>query len=355
MGNHKKQIPRNKQISITNFQNSLVFGIWKLFVTCFLVIVTSSVVYGQTSLPLLVAPVRQEITLKPSEQTSISVRFFNQGDSPVSGILRVADFLVLDKEGTPTIVEETSQASPRFSASAWFTLPYDRITIAANDKVETPVKISVPADARPGGRYVAVYFQPGGEVPGATFTPREAGTGVASRIASLVYIRIPGDAAEKALISSLFAKSFYEYGPIEVKTEILNRGDYHIRPKGVLSLSNMFGGAADQNSLKEENIFPDTARSYTNKLGSKWMLGRYKIELSASYGDKGQALSRAISIWVFPWRLALLIILTLIIIYLIIKAVLARGQKQAEVLEKELEVEKDEIDKLKEQLKKRSE
>lgn len=310
---------------------------------------------AQVSLPLLVAPVKQELTLNLGEKTAINVRFFNQGDVPVSGILRVADFLVLDKSGAPTLIDNPNQASPRFSASQWITLPYDRMTIAANDKVAVQAKIEVPQDARAGGRYVAVYFQPGGIVPSASFTPREAGTGVASRIASLVYIKIPGDIAEQAVVSNFFAKSFWEYGPIEVETEIVNRGDYHIRPRAVLTITNFLGGIVSQDKLIEQNIFPDAALTYKNSIGPKWMIGKYRIDLAASYGDKGQALTRSLSVWVFPWRLALIIVLLLIILYLIVRSLLNRFKTHEVVLEHELKDEKEEIEKLKEELKKRQE
>ncbi len=312
-------------------------------------------VKAQSILPLTVAPARQELSLNPGEDAAFDVRFYNLGDSPVSGILKVADFIVDNKEGTPRIIDDVSQASPRFAASNWVSLPYDQITIAANDKVSLQAKIKIPINARPGGRYIAVYFEPVGVVPQAVGSQKEAGVGVTSRIASLIYIRVAGPITEQALITRLFAPIFYEYGPINVETEILNRGDYHIRPKGVISLTNMFGGLIAQDKLKEQNIFPDASRSYLNTVGQKWMFGRYKIDLAASYGEKGLALSRFIYVWVFPWRLITIIFLTLIILILLGKNIYKKIITKEIQLEQELSQEKEELRRLKEELKKRKE
>jgi hypothetical protein len=307
---------------------------------------------AQTELPLVVMPVRQEIEVSPGEATNLTVNFYNKSDSPISGFVKIADFIVLDNQGTPTILEDSSQAPTRFAASNWFKTTIDRAAIAANEKVTIPLSIEVPKDAYPGGRYVAVFFEPiVGELK-PTQTTKEAGSTIAPRLASLVYLKIKGNVRESALVTRFFTPGFLEYGPITVKTEILNRSDYHISPKGVITLSNIFGSPVDQVKLKETNIFPDTVRDYENSLGQKWMIGKYKLTLTASYGEKGGVLERSVYLWVFPWRVALVIVLTLIIISLFISNVYKTFIKKEKTLEEELAREKEEIEKLKKELKK---
>ena len=84
-----------------------------------------------------------------------------------------------------------------------------------------------------------------------------------------------------------------------------------------MTLSNTFGGLVDQKLLKAQNIFPEVSRNYVTELGAKWMLGRYKVNLSGSYGEAGQALTASSYVWVFPWRVALAVILTIIIMIFI--------------------------------------
>lgn len=333
---------------------------WKILVIVFSFLflvfgVQGSSVFAQAVLPLTVAPARQELNLSPGEKTTVTVRVYNGGDTPVAGNLRVADFIVKDDSGTPEIVDKIDQASPRFAASSWVSLPFDRMAIAKQDRVSVQAKITVPSNARPGGRYVAIYFEPTTSPFGKAKSEYQAGSSVTSRIAALVYIRVAGPITEKAMITRLFSPSFMEYGPITVKAQILNRGDYHIRPRGFLSLTNLLGSQVDQQVLKRKNIFPDASRSYENKLGSKWMIGRYKIALAASYGEKGEALKRAIYVWVFPWRVALIIILSLIILgYLLLRFYKATKGKQ-KMMEAEVKKEEAEINRLREEIKKRKE
>lgn len=327
-----------KYIANIKYFSFLIF----LFSICYLLFAVGQT-SAQANLPLTVAPSRQEILVDPGEKTAVIVKFLNQGDAPVSGTLKVVDFVVEDKEGTPTFIEETptitgvTQISPRFSAASWFTLPYDRITIAPQNKVTIQAKIQVPADARPGGRYVAIYFEPGGEVSPALGGQKEATTPISIRLAGLVYLRVSGPIKEDAYVVRFQIPRFSEHGPLTAITEILNRGDYHIRPKGKIVLSNFLGKVVDEQALIGQNIFPDVSRVYENKLGSKWMFGKYKAELAASYGEEGKALTAVTFFWVVPYKEISAGLLALVIIGLIITLIVRRFRRRQQELEEKIE------------------
>lgn len=306
-------------------------------------------VMAQNAIPLTVGPARQQISLNPGEEAQIAVKFYNQSDIPLAGFVKINDFVVEDDAGTPRIVEDTSQASPKYSASTWMTLPFDRMTIASNDRTVVQATIKVPQDARPGGRYVALYFEP---TTALAEPVSEAGTSITPRIASLLYIRVQGPISENAYISRLSAQSFSEYGPINVTAQIVNKGDYHIRPRGIFTLSN-FLGTVEQVNMKEANIFPDALRTFTTSLGSKWMIGKYTINLSAVYGEKLLNTEKSIVVWVFPWRATLVVLLSLLILYLIGRSMYKTFIQREASLEEELARERQEIEKLKQELHKR--
>ena len=301
-------------------------------------------VSAQNSIPLVVSPARQEVLVDPGESTNVNVRFYNQASSPLSGIVRVADFIVYDKEGSPQIIDNVKLASPRFSGSTWINLPYENVTIAANDKISMYVPITVPANAKPGGRYVAVYFEPNTGVPQSK-TGQGAGSGLASRIASLLYIQVKGDTFQKAIVNVFSAPSFMEFGPVTVKAEILNRGDFHIRPIGAVTMTDMFGRLVDQSSLKEQNIFPDTVRTFENSLGKKWMFGRYTVNLAASYAS-GKTLESSLYLWIMPWRLIAIVILGVAILWSVLSRTILSSQKHVEELQEKLQKEEKEIEDL---------
>ena len=315
-------------------------------------------VLAQNVLPLTVVPARQELTVDPGEETAVVIKFFNRGEIPVSGILKVADFIVEDKEGTPKLLEsplviDTAQISSRFAASSWFELPYSRMTIASQDKVLIQTKVKVPADARPGGRYVALYFETGGTVEKAVGAPREVASPTTTKIAGLVYLRVNGPITEGAILSRFMAPEFSEYGPVNIESEILNRGDYHIRPKGIITVTDFLGRLVGQAVLEEQNIFPDASRTYENELGKKWMFGRFKANLSSVYGEGNQVLMKTISFWVFPWKETTVIVLTLVILVILLKSLKRRSDEKESKVEAELKEKEKELEKLKEELKKK--
>ncbi|KXK09275.1 MAG: hypothetical protein UZ22_OP11002001154 [Microgenomates bacterium OLB23] len=286
---------------------------------------------------LQVSPARHTIEVEPGESLALVFKFYNLSDKTISGTIKSNDFIVINSQGTPQILDSADQILPKFSGANWTTLPFDRMSVAPGDKADVRVNIKVPTDARPGGRYVAVYFEPTpGELALGGINQEEAGASIAQRIAGLIYMRVKGPVNEKAYISRLFGPSFIEYGPIDVETEILNRGDYHIRPRGSISAKNLFNATTDQKPLDEVNIFPDTSRSYNVSLGQKWMIGRYTINTVAAYGDSGQVIQRSINIWVFPWKIALAILLGLIILYIVLRYALRSFMSKQQQLENEL-------------------
>jgi hypothetical protein len=326
-------------MKIKNSKLKIIFVFPLFFVLCSLALYSTHDVNAQVNIPLTVAPARQELTIKPGEKSAVIVKFLNQGTEPVSGVLKVADFIVEDSEGSPTFIEGPNQISPRFAAASWVELPYDRITIAPKDKVLIQAKITAPADAQPGGRYIAIYFEPSGSLPEeATVSARqELTTPVAIRVAGLVSIRVAGPVEEKAYVQQLQAPRFLEYGPIDVTTEILNKGNYHIKPKGTVALYSPFGKKIDEQILKEQNIFPDATRIYQNKLGQKWLLGKYKIELNAAYGETGKVLTATVFTWIIPWKMIATIVLSVIIIILLLAVLFHRIRKREEELEEKVE------------------
>jgi len=307
-----------------------------LLAILFLILAIKETLAADTA-PFTAAPSRQEITVDPGEITAVNVKFYNRGETPVSGIIKAVDFIVESNDGSPTFLEESNQLSPDFAAASWVTLPYDKITIAAKDHVQIQAKLKVPENVRPGGKYFAIYFEPTSTAGEELGVEKEGITPTTFRIACLVYLRVAGPVEENAYVIHLEAPRFSEYGPILVTTEILNKGNYHIKPKGIITLTSVFGKKIDEELIQENNIFPDVSRQYENEVGKKWLLGRYKIELTASYGETGQVLNALVYVWVFPWKLATAIVLGLIIIILLIAFLDKKFKKEKEELEEKVE------------------
>jgi len=312
---------------------------------------TVSSLKAQSAIPLVVAPARQTLDADPGKTASFAVKFYNTGTDPVSGTFKVADFIVDNNEGNPNFLEGPTTLSNRYAAASWVTLSSDRGTIAPSGMVTVQGTIKVPANANPGGKYFAVFFEPATSIPAASGVKEEESSSVSMRIAGLVYLKVSGPITENAGVIKFTAPGFSEYGPVTITTEILNSGDYHITPKGQITVKNIFGSEVAKVDLPETNVFPDASRVITSKVGEKWMIGKFTASLAATYGDSGKALASTLSFWVFPWKLATIIVLAIIIIILIIILITNRFGKKQKKLEEELIEEKEELEKLKETLK----
>lgn len=305
---------------------------------------------------LSVFPAIQEKLVKPGEKTRVQIQFKNGANTALMGKLKVVDFVVTDKQGTPKVIESKDLKS-KYGASSWISLSSDSIAIPPRDYVSVDMGVDVPYDVSTCAKYALVYIEPLSETIKikADFQKPETATTVSTRLGGILTFNVENSNCKEDLNVTGFSTSkFQEYGPIKVKFDIFNLSDYHIVPAGYASVSNFFGFPTDQQNLKEQRIFPEAAKSYELNLGSKWMIGRYKVLVNAaSNGLKSVNREQVAYVWMFPWRVALVIILTIIVVILMLKNIYKNIINKETDLEDELKKEKDEIDKLKSQLRKR--
>jgi len=318
-----------------------------IFTSFFLFLPTTP--HAQQTIKLTVSPPNQQINVKPGMQTRIQVKFFNASSEAVAGFIKTADFVVTNKDGSPDLIY-VSPENNKYSAASWLTPLEPRVNIAANTPYTATVMVNVPTNVSGCGHYAAVYFEPAPAGLGA-----KSGSQISFKLTSLVYFIVDEkECIEKAYLNKIEAPKFLEYGPIPVSIEILNRSDYHISPQGYVELLDFTNKQVSTTTLANYNIFPDSIRKYDLKIGSKWMFGRYKINFAAGYGKTGQAIKGFNYIWVFPWRVTLIVLLTITTLILIINNIYKNTVIKESLLEKEIEKEKKEIEELKKQLRKKS-
>ena len=339
-----KKLPRTTRFKIQDSRFKIVIG---LLVYLFIGLFVSSPVHAQNAVPLTVAPSRQQFRVDPGQVEYFNIKFVNQSSSPLYGNLKVVDFLVLDNEGTPTLLDDVKDISSKYSGASWISLPSDKASVPGGGILTLQLKMQVPKDAAPGGRYVAISFEPTGVIPSSTGEGEEGVLSISQRIVGLVYIRVNGAVAESASIEKFKIPFLVQFGPVKTGFDILNKGDYHITPKGQITLSDWFGKQIDSKLLDSKNIFPDVSRNYEVLLGEKWMIGRYKIDLTASYGETGRVLTKTAYVWAFPWALALVALFAIAIIILIAVLIKQQFTKKEKVLEAELTAKRKEVEELK--------
>ena len=327
----------NKQIyKSTNLQIYKFAAILSLF--AYLLICRfaySEEVFAQQRIPLVVAPARQTVALDPGKTENLQIKFFNESISPITGTLKVVDFIVTDSDGSPVLLEN--------QPNDWVKLPYDRASIPSGDVLKVNFKVEVPKTAIAGGRYAAIIFEQSGGIA----AQNESASAVSSRIVGLLSIRVNGLVTESAFVNVFKLPKFLEFGKIPVYFEILNKGGYHINPKGQITLTNWMGKEIERVTLDDKNIFPNAKRIYETKLGETWMFGKYKVNLVASYGDQGKTILAENFVWVVPVTLIVIIIFSTLIIILLAYLISIKIKAKQVVLEEKLEEEITELENIK--------
>lgn len=273
--------------------------------------------------------------LKPGEKTQGTTELINESNTPLTFKITIQDYIVNDTKGTPVMLSPNT-FSQKYSAASWISAFPTSFTINPKQTQIVTYKINVPANARPGGHYGAIIYS-----PQITQTKSSTGGTINTQMGSLFYLNIFGDIKQQAQIIKFAADKFYEYGPITILSQIKNLGDLHINPKGSIRVTGLFSN--QEQSLPSYNIFPESQRDFENTFGQTFMLGRYKAQLSATYGkDNNLPLSATFYFWVFPWRIALVTGLSLIALILLILYIKKR-RKEALSQSKEVKIDSQEL------------
>ena len=239
-----------------------------------------------------------------------TTKIINQSNVPLTFNATVEDFIVVDNVGTPNILPPGT-LNNKYSGASWIAISPSTFTLKPGENQSLNYFIKVPYNARPGGHYAAIVYTPDVKTKGA----KNSGGVVQSQVGSLFKITVNGPVKESASVTKFFANPFQEYGPVNILTQIKNMGDLHFSPKGTVTVSGLFyNKTAD---LPKHDIFPETVRDFENSLGQTLMIGQYKAQLLASYGvNNNLPLTATIYFWVFPWRLAVVIVLVVIAVIL---------------------------------------
>jgi len=272
---------------------------------------------------LQISPVLVEILADPGKTYSFKISILNvtTGDLLFKPIIN--DFQSKDDSGEPAIILDGTV--PSTTLKGWIS-PIPDITVKAKKSVEVNVSITVPLNAEPGGHYGVVRFS--GIAPALD----KSGVSLAASAGPLVLVRVSGAVKESLVVKDFYAvrgknrSVWFESSPVTFVEKITNTGNTHLKPVGNLVITNMFGGTTASLKINDEkgNVLPSGTRSFSQKLESKRMFGRYTAKLALAYGSTGQALTGTITFWVIPYKLILLSLATLIILFIAIKNLIGK-------------------------------
>lgn len=277
---------------------------------------------------LQVSPAMVELNAEPGKSYVLDVDLLNVANSQQTYQTEYFDFRSKDDSGTPDVYVDNSLPKSA-SVRSWFSAD-ETLLLASYQKKSYKIKVTVPANAEPGGHYGVVSFTNG--APGVGDSERVA---VQVKTGVLVLIRVAGDIKESLTIDSFTASSknstpfFIENAPIDFTARVRNTGNVHVRPQGSIEVRNMLGGLVGKSDFNKSagNILPKSIRKLQSSLNADWMIGQYTATLTAGYGTNGQALVGETTFWVIPYKPILIVLLALLTIVFIIRTWLRSYRK----------------------------
>ena len=278
---------------------------------------------------LEIAPPVIYLTVSPGQtvNTQILIRDISSGSLLVTG--QVNDFVASGQDGTPKVILDNDTNNP-YGMKSWVA-PLPKLLLVPREIKSLPVTIKVPADASPGGHYGVVRF--------TATAPSLEGNGVSlsASLGSLILLTVTGKTTEKLTTESFTVakgnkiSKLFESGPVNFTEVLKNSGNVHVQPVGQVTVTDMFGrklGAVNVNT-PPGNILPGSTRKFNQVLdksviGNKHMFGRYKAVMKVTYGSDKKVLNSTIIFWVIPYKLIGIVILTLIVLFFLVRFLLRR-------------------------------
>lgn len=268
----------------------------------FLLLATFGQASAQNQSGVGLKPATIEETVEPGVGESYSIEVTNLSSSPQTYYLFTRDIVGVSDGGTPIFADE-GQEKTGFEMTEWITLNMQEITLEPEQSGPVEVNIAVPENATPGSHFAGFFV---------SMTPprmRSSGAAVGYDVASIISLRVAGDAFANAQIRS-FSTDNYIHGESNVnfRARIENKGTILVRPTGPLEIYNMFGKRVALATFNENKagVFPFTTREFELKWTDEGPgFGRYQARLSLLYGEQGRlsTISSTLSFWILPMNI----------------------------------------------------
>lgn len=263
----------------------------------------------------VVGPGKTEFILNPGESRTISVMVSNLTGDDRTFFMETEDFT---SSGNPKqAVELLGSDRGPYSLRDYISFAEKTFVLKHGERAHIPVTVRVPYDAEPGGLYGATVVSMYPLPRSATSSQVTSQTPIVKRIGSLFYVRVPGEVKEEVVLADFSTaghKKWFNNGPVNFNVLVENKGSVHAIPKAIITVTNMFGEAVETLEVDSWFVMPASTRLREVVSGREFLLGRYKAELNINLSSENKEV-RSVVYWVIPWKLILLIVLVVLILW----------------------------------------
>jgi hypothetical protein len=268
---------------------------------------SSSLLFAQSSQNLsgyLISPVRVETTLEKGQTETVTLTLENVTDITATVKAIVNDFEPSDDEsGQPKILLEEN-ATAQGNSFKSLVQPIAPVTLAAKEKKEIPVTITIPENSSAGGYYGAVRFATDSNEP-------DGNVALSASVGTIFLVTVPGDLTEQLeLIEMTAAKNgstgrfFLGTGNFSVVTRLENTGNIHVKPFGKVIITNGSGDTVEEYEFNDnnprDNVLPGSTRKFEDQLKGDYGFGKYTIKANLGYGNGSGLITVNQTFWVIP-------------------------------------------------------
>ncbi|MDP2638313.1 MAG: hypothetical protein Q8P26_04605 [Candidatus Levybacteria bacterium] len=305
-------------------------------VSCCLLLVTAS--------PAAAAPISLSIdpaittinAISPSKTTS-SLTIKNNSDKQVAAQITIKPFKAFLENGELEYLD----AQDSFLSSNVRILdngiPVETLTLAPDQSKNLTLSVNVPRDTKIRDYYFSILFiSQNPLIPTSTMSLNQLG------VASNVLLSIGPKQIPDASLEEFSSDFFFKNGPIPFTIRIKNKGKHFMKPKGEITIRNMFGQTIGRLDLTSVNILSNSIRaipnnSYVEELKSedflksksalehkspkalweeKFLLGFYTATLNIMMSDEGPLFTKSINFFALPIQgiVGIIILITVVIV-----------------------------------------
>ncbi len=244
---------------------------------------------AQPEISLRVSPAVLEVPLQTGPARH-EMRLDNRGSQPLKVEAELAEFTVTE-DGTTTFL-----GSDELSATSWAELDTDTFELAPGERRDIVLTVDVPDEPEPGERNLSVIFA----VPGNP--DAEGNISVTHRVATKVYIEVPGQRSERIELGDLTGPRLVDGGTTTFELPVHNRGNVHRRFEEDSQIMATTGHG--QFSFDNFTVIGNATREVEAVWANPPLLCWCTIEIEVDDGQ-GNLLVASTRVIAFPLRLTL--------------------------------------------------
>ncbi len=310
-------------------------------------------------LSLSLDPPIMEISALPPSATTSTLSIQNKGDSSVQLQIQLKSFKASLENGELEYLNSQDPFIAKHIQILDSGVPVEGITLGPRQQKNLILNINIPREANISARppatssnqsqtnqagvagevgrdyYFSIIF-----VSQGTADPTSTNSSNQLGIAANVLLSVGSKGIPDGIIEEFSAGHFYESGPVPFTIRIKNKSTHFIKPKGEISIKNMFGQTIGNLDLMNVNILSDSIRAipntiYMQELRSRdnpnskakadldfqhpkvlwrenFLLGFYTATLKIALTDAGPNFTKSIYFFAFPFQGLIVIMIVLI-------------------------------------------